>query len=845
MNAERFARVQALFHEALEQPANTRATWLTAQCGGDHALREHVQALLRHAEESLPAWNTPPATLISEALLEAETSVVIGRRIGAYEVTRLIGVGGMGAVYEGTRNDAQFSMRVAIKLLRRGADSELALQRFRYERQILANLRHRNIAALMDGGVTDDGQPYFVMEYVDGAPITEYAHARRLTVRQRVQLLRQVCGAVQHAHESLVVHRDLKPGNILVTDDGTVKLLDFGIARLLRETDALDSLPATEGAMRAFTPDYASPEQFVGLPAQPSSDVYSLGVIASELLSGHRPFVLPPLLRDQQALIAERPAPAPSQLVTDADAPFFGVRDSRKVREQLHGDIDAIVLQALRKEPERRYRSAEQFNLDLQRHLDGRPVSAQRDTMGYRLSKFVRRRRVETIAVSLVAVSLVAGTVISVRAARRAERERAKSDQVNGFLQSMLGSANPDVSGKDVTVAQAIGQASRNLDTQQLTPEIESEIRYTLANTYAALSLYDSAAVHARRAYDLRKRVYGEHDDRTANTLIVLANVAEGLGKWAEADSFASSAARVLKSNRPVDGNLLASALDVQARVIEQEGRLDEAERIKRELLALRRQGTDTASRAGLTFALTNLATTLTYRGQHDEAERLQREAIHVEASVHGTNKPNYADVQRGLAGIFEEQGKLAQADSMMREVIPNLRLSLGPTHTTYLRALSSAARIRLRAGDPAGAVPMAQEVVRAIGGPLPEADVTSGSALQVLAAALDSLRRTDEAEQALQRAYDIRKRTLEPSNWIIASAEAQLGAHYLLVRRYDVAEQMLKHGYAGVVKAHGESAPFSVGIAKRLVLLFRETGQTARAAEWQARAEPKSAAVK
>ena len=850
----RHQRLQALFHDALDRAPAERDAWLAREAADDQALLAEVQALLAFSDSAASTWRSPAASVVAEALAsdraanslaDEDASAMLGRRIGSYVITRHIGTGGMGAVYEGTRDDEQFSMRVAIKLLRRGADSDLAVRRFRYERQILANLRHRNIAALLDGGVTDDGQPYFVMEYVDGEPITAYAAAHTLDVRARVQLLRQVCGAVQHAHESLVVHRDLKPGNILVTPDGTVKLLDFGIARLLREPDGLDQLPATEGHLRAFTPDYASPEQYRGLPAQPSSDIYSLGVIACELLSGRRPFDLRGrLLRDMQTLVCDTPAPLASQLVTDtsdrAFAATYGVRNSARLRELVRGDLDAIVAQALRKEPDRRYRSAEQFTQDLQRYLDGHPVLARRDRLSYRAFKFAARHRIEVAAVSLVVVALVVGTVVSVRAARRAERERANAEQVNAFLRTMLAAANPDVQGKDVTVAQVLAQATRDLASKRLTPEIESDIRLTLANTYTALGVYDSAAVHAARAYALRTAEYGARHARVADVNVLRANIAEGQGNYAAADTFATEAVRAYEAQRPIDGNALAAAMDVQARVIETEGKLDDAERIKRALLALRRQGTDTASRAGLTFALTNLATTLLYRGKGDEALALQREAVEVEASVHGRDKPNYIDVLRGLAGVYEEIGRLHEADSIMQLVLPPLRTSLGPAHPTYLRAVNAAARVRLRAGDPTGAVPLAQEVVMAIGGPLPEADVTAASALQVLGAALDSLRRTDEAEAIFKRALDMRVRTLQPGNWIIAAAEAQLGAHYLLVHRYDVAERLLLRGYEGVAKEHGVGAPYSVSIAKRVALLYKETQQPGREAEWQAKASGK-----
>ncbi|MCC6928158.1 MAG: serine/threonine protein kinase, partial [Gemmatimonadaceae bacterium] len=276
----RLARIRELFDSALEMPTEARSDYLARACGDDRTLRAEVESLLAALDRGSATWDRPLGSVLADAAAMGDDEAAVGRRIGAYELTRLIGYGGMGAVYEGVRADDQFQKRVALKFLRRGLEGDLAIRRFRYERQILAHLNHKNIAALLDGGVTPDGQPYIVMEFVDGLPITTFATQRRLDIPQRLQLLRQVCAAVQHAHQHLVVHRDLKPGNILVATDGTVKLLDFGIARLLREGEGADQLPPTQGGAHAFTPDYASPEQVRGLPVATSSDLYSLGVIA-------------------------------------------------------------------------------------------------------------------------------------------------------------------------------------------------------------------------------------------------------------------------------------------------------------------------------------------------------------------------------------------------------------------------------------------------------------------------------------------------------------------------------------------------------------------------------------
>ena len=385
----RLQRMKALFDQAVDlSPAERDAFLAAAVPAGDDSLRREVLSLLAALERAGDTLEPAISGSLADAV-GAEDDRYVGTRVGAYDLLRRIGMGGMGAVYEGSRADDQFRKRVAVKFLRRGVESDLAIRRFRYERQILANLNHPNIAALLDGGVTPDGQPYIVMEYVEGRPITLWCDEHRAGVRQRISLFRQVCAAVQHAHQNLVVHRDLKPGNILVTEDGTVKLLDFGIAKLLREEEGPHQLPPTQGGFRAFTPDYASPEQVRGLPVGTASDVYALGVVLYELLTDTRPFHLEGcLLAEIEQIVCHEPPKKPSSVATAEAAELTGERSARRLSARLEGDLDAITLTALRKEPDRRYGSADHLSADLRRHLSGMPVTARREGMAYRIESW-------------------------------------------------------------------------------------------------------------------------------------------------------------------------------------------------------------------------------------------------------------------------------------------------------------------------------------------------------------------------------------------------------------------------------------------------------------------------
>jgi len=422
MTPERWQQVEAIFQTAVERTAAEREAFLLEACGGDDELRAEVESLLAH--EVAEAFLEAPIKGAARSLADRNDDARVGQRIGVYRLTSLIGHGGMGAVYRAVRDDDQYQKQVALKLVKRGMDTDFVLNRFRYERQILATLEHTHIARLLDGGSTEDGLPYLVMEFIEGEAITNHCETHELSLMERLQLFLQVCAAVGYAHQKLVVHRDLKPSNILVTKEGAPKLLDFGIAKLLAPDLSLEAMPQTATELRMMTPDYASPEQVRGLPITTATDIYSLGVILYELLTGERPHRFnnySPL--EIERAICQTETEKPSAAVNrTTHAPS---KQRKQQRKQLSGDLDNIVLMAMRKESERRYSSVEQFAEDIRRHLEGRPVIARQDTLVYRTSKFVRRHKLGVAATALVILSLVGGIVGTTRAARTALAERA------------------------------------------------------------------------------------------------------------------------------------------------------------------------------------------------------------------------------------------------------------------------------------------------------------------------------------------------------------------------------------------------------------------------------------
>jgi serine/threonine protein kinase/tetratricopeptide (TPR) repeat protein len=455
MTPERWQRINEMFHAALVLDGQERGAFLVTQSAGDDALRAKVAALLASHDQAegfiQGSVFDDAAQILAEEEAGDEAEAMIGRHIGLYKVDREIGRGGMGSVYLATRDDDQFEQQVAIKVVRRGMDTDLVLARFRNERQILAGFAHPNIARLFDGGSTESGLPYFIMEYIEGQAIDEYCDSRRLSIAARLELFRTVCAAVQYAHQHLVIHRDIKPGNILVTAAGVPKLLDFGIAKLL-DSEAVHGTATTAMAQRPMTPEYASPEQVQGEQITTVSDVYSLGVLLYELLSGHSPYHFKTLLPEEIARVIRDSEPEkPSTVINRVEEVTAGGRKGRKLtpqsvsqtrdgrpenlRRKLAGDLDNIVLMSMRKEPARRYSSVGQFSQDIRRHLEGLPVVARKATLSYRAAKFVRRNTVAVAAAAVIGLIVIVGIAATGWEAHVARGERARAEAAGAIAE--------------------------------------------------------------------------------------------------------------------------------------------------------------------------------------------------------------------------------------------------------------------------------------------------------------------------------------------------------------------------------------------------------------------------
>ncbi len=848
LTPERFAALQDAFEAALDLSAAEREAYISSVAAHDAALATRVRALLAAHLRDEDALERPAlADAMSHALddgAEATADRWVGRRVGAYEIVRRVGAGGMGTVYEGVRADDQYRKRVAIKLLSAQAASDTAVRRFRRERQILANLTHPNIAALFDGGVTDDGQPYFALEFVEGEPITAWCDRRALGIAARLALFRQVCAAVQYAHQSLVVHRDLKPGNILVADDGTVKLLDFGIAKLIpTDGDESAELPLTRAGSRAYTPDYASPEQLLGLPIGTRSDVYAMGVVLYELLCGAPPFDLRGRsAADVERVVSEATATRPSAALTEERARMLGERTAGRVRAAVAGDLDAIVLKALRKEPERRYGSADELAEDVRRHVEGRPVAARPEGLPYRLGKLVRRRRLETAAVALTLVAVVAGITTSTLQARRAEEERRRADverdratEVAAFLTTMLGAANPGSFGRDVKVREVLDSASTKANALRPRPALEGEIRDVIGGTYLALGEFERGEAEFRAALAARRRSAPAGDRATAVALERLSQAVEFQGHYAAADSLLRQASALFARHGFADEQSRGVHIDSRGRILAYLGRMAEAEPLFREGIAieLRRRPPNDSS---LASSYTNLAVVQSELGNNASAETLLVAAVAAAKRAHGPVHPLVASIMSPLASVQSRAGAHDRADSTYLATLAMRRQLLGEEHPEYAWTMFNYADQLLLVGRYAESAQWARRVLALRGKTLQDAHPAVGTAMSLLGRALARMDSLDAAERWLRESLAVRRANLPPGHFLLASSESILGDLLRMRKQYPRAESMLVAAERALVAARGERAPIVADARKRLVDLYDAWGRPEQAARWRAR---------
>jgi tetratricopeptide (TPR) repeat protein/tRNA A-37 threonylcarbamoyl transferase component Bud32 len=812
------SRWEELFDELIELPEPERARRLAELRAGNPELAGRLERLL--AADAAGTGFLDQSTLdllgragASPAEAELEPSLPAGTIVGAWRVVSLLGRGGMGEVYLAERCDPAFAQRVALKVIKRGMDSQAIVKRFVRERQILARLDHPNLAHLLDGGTGPDGRPYFALEWVEGEPITSWCQRRDVDLDGRLRLMHTVCMAVASAHMRLVVHRDLKPANILVTADGTVKLLDFGIAKLLADDDA-EGLTLTQLGARALTPAYAAPEQILGDPVSTATDVYALGVLLYELITGALPH-----RRDQRALQAlanavehetvERPS-AVLRRPRDRARLVGRVAGSRLAR-RVAGDLDLIVMTAVHRDQARRYPSARALGNDLGHFLAGRPIRARPDEVGYRMRKFVSRHRLPVAALGAGILALLAGLGLSLwqahaasRAAQRADAEAQRAERVKSFLVSIFQQSDPETGeGAKLTARELLERGAASVDAGLAgEPQVQAELLDAVARIENNLGLLDQGLAHAQRALALRRAVLPPSDGRIGLSLDTLGEVLRSRGAMAESRKRFEAAIPMLIRSYGADSTEVAVARrDLGGSVRQpQESRL--AVVLLRQALAtfVRRYGEAHVESAE---TLLELGLAFEQDRQYREAEAAYRRAWALLERSLGPRNTKVSGAQEALAGLLDRTGRAAEARPLLERALAVDRAVLGPRAERLGEILFSYGNLLRREEDYAAAERALSEAL-AIFGP---DRFDAGHCLRYLGLVAMGQERHQEAAALFARAAETYRRTLGEDDVQRWRAVADLGCAHLQLGRITEARRELAAAVAGIERSAGANA--------------------------------------
>lgn len=810
-------RVQEIFLRALEQAPPARADFVRARCHGNASIYEEVMSLLGSHDEPNDFIEKPLLPVTDTSFETTETELRPGEVIGSYTIVSLIGSAGMGEVY--LARDNEFDRQVAIKLIKRGLVNAESIRQFRREERILATLNHPNIARFYGGAVKPGAGPCFVMEYVPGTRLDDYSGEHQLTIRQRLELFRKVCAAVHFAHQHLIVHRDIKPSNILVTPEGEPKLLDFGIGKLLKAGP--DFLAVTMTVAPIMTPEYASPEHIRGEPVTTASDIYSLGVLLYELLSGQRPYKLTTRQPEEMAkIICETEPVRPSSAVAKGNANSkLTVRNSRI----LAGDLDNIVLMAMRKEPARRYASAAQLSEDIRRHLAGMPVIARRDTLRYRARKFVGRNKVAVAAALLIAAALLAGIIGTSFEARRAEKERdgarlaqAEAERLNGFLQNILASADPDGMGRDVKVVQVLDAAAKRIDSELADqPAILAQAHFTIARAYASLRQGAPAEEHARKALAIDERIYGIDHPATAQVMFFLGYALRAFRRFDEAEPLLRHALAVQRQLPPANRKDLTNTMVTLGNVLAETGRAKEAAPLIDEVVEIDRKayGNSSVEYAEALNSLGNLRVDLKDR---TGAKAAYRESI----GIHRKLRPIHFSMlipMQNLAELLLQEHNLAEAEPLLRETEMRCREMVGKSNPTYGNIRGFFGYFEFLKSDYSSAVPDLQRYIGDLAGIYPKNEPSVIGAEILLGLALTRTGNPAVAERYLRAAYENGKAGIDSDFGPVEDLAGPLSECLLAQKRYSEAAPLLRASYAQLRARHGEQDALTLEAKRRL----------------------------
>jgi eukaryotic-like serine/threonine-protein kinase len=786
MDPERWQQIQSIFHQVVDRPQPERAAALDAACGGDASLIAEVAPLLEEDARSTSMLDRELSG-IAHQVVDAPLAFLPFEEFGPYRVKGVLGEGGMGVVYLAERED--LGSLVAIKILRDAWLSPARLARFESEQRTLANLNHPSIARIYDADCLANGTPWFVMEFVEGVPLTDYCREHQSSVEERLRLFRGVCEAVQYAHSQAIIHRDLKPSNILVKSDGAVKLLDFGIAKQMESLDAAAVEP-TRTALRFMTPAYAAPEQIQSGRVGTASDVYSLGVILYELLAGRLPFDLSRITPAENELTILNREPEKPSAVTAKDS---GTLRAGKAEWR---DLDVLCLTAMHKDPERRYRSVEALIRDVDHYSKREPLEAHTDSWPYRIAKFSQRNRKAVAAAAIVFILIAAQAawyaVRLTRARNAALAEAARTQRIQRFMLNLFGggdkTAGPSQELQVVTLIDRGAQEARTLDKD---PETQAELYLTLGGMYEKLGKFDRANALLESAQKIHESATGPESVETAESLVALSQLRTDQSQYQEAERLARQAVAIENRHLAPDNAVRAQAATALGEALENLGKYDEALRLLEE--SERVQSLPGGSPTDLRETLSALADVHYYEGHVSIADSLFQRALKIDRQIYGPIHPDVADDLGELGGYQQLWGHYSESERYLRQALEINQSWYGSDHPQTAWEMSKLAGTLEDEGKYDEAAKLLQQALateeRAYGTTHPKVAVTLGNII-----GLDEQRgNLDQAERELDQMLDIERSVYGESGTQVTVVMANLGHLYLEKKQYARAEQIYR----------------------------------------------------
>lgn len=848
MQSENWKKIKEVLDEALKVAPADRQNFLNNSALTPE-IRAEVESLISFEKDAQMLMNAPAVEFSKEFFSDEEDAAagrLIGQEIGNYRITGELGYGGMGAVYMAERADGKFEQKVALKLLKREMNTSALRRRFEQERKILATLEHPNIARLLDAGTTGDGVPYFAMEYIDGVPIDEYCYAHRLSLNERLDLFRETCAAIAFAHRNLIVHRDIKPSNILVNRDGMPKLLDFGISKIL--SDEFDQT-ATVTGLGAMTPSYASPEQLKNKSVSTSTDIYSLGVVLYELLSGHRPFESKESdLGAIHRAVIETDPPLPSAVkTTGARTDEFrsavfedeGKNNTVNNRSQntnagatqipasaLKGDLDNIILKALKKEPERRYLSVENFAEDIRRHQEGLTVSARPDVFSHRAAKFIRRNRLAAGAAMLIFLAIVAGLGATLWQARvaaserdRAQRQAQKAERINAYMQNILNFSNPHwlssnpARTKNATVAQAMDEALKNIDKNLGNEaDVQAEVLFTLATSYAYQGQQAKAEELLRRSIDLFRQSPEKNELKPMQAAVILGDILFLSGKYDEARQNYEAAIAYFRPKLSEDKahyKWLTIALNDLANVYHRDGKFDEGDALISEANELA-ENLEGADRYVIPILRISYCSRFYNKGKFEESAQCFLKAEEVlkeqgrDKSFEGGTLASYQCMAYINAKQFD------RAEPKCRDGYEITRDTSSEDGPYTLWSLYNLAGYYFNTEKYPEAKQHVDKILAIARAQHPNGNVSLGNPMRLLGDIQTKTGQLKEGEASLRLALQYMFTALKEPSPEIAGAKASLGDNLIAQKRFSEARELLTSAVDNFSKTRGDEHPFT-----------------------------------